>query len=163
MRTVLPRPCAAGFRSGTLARGSPFGASNVGAAQLAEARSIASVAAVQNHFHVHHDGDAALLRQCEELGIAYVPFFPLGGGRAPIDAERVERVAARHGATVAQTALAWLLAASPRILAIPGTGVADHLEENVAASGIRLTERDRVELTPSRRRPPPNGRCAPPP
>ncbi|MFI6579306.1 oxidoreductase [Nocardiopsis sp. NPDC050513] len=123
-----------------------LGVSNVDAAQLAQARSIAPVAAVQNHFHVHHDGDADLLRQCAELGIAYVPFFPLGGGRTPIDVARVERVAARHGATVAQTALAWLLAASPRLLAIPGTGSLDHLEENVAAAGIRLTARDLAEL-----------------
>jgi aryl-alcohol dehydrogenase-like predicted oxidoreductase len=123
-----------------------LGISNVGAAQLAEARSIAPVAAVQNHFHVHHAGDAELLRQCEEAGVAYVPYFPLGGGDRPLEAERLGKIAARHGATVAQVALAWLLAASPVMLAIPGTGSPEHLEENAAAAGLTLTAEDLVDL-----------------
>ena len=123
-----------------------LGISNVGPAQLAEARSIAPVAAVQNHFHVHHAGDTELLRQCEELGVAYVPFFPLGGGDRPLDAERLGKVAARYGATTAQVALAWLLAISPVMLAIPGTGMLDHLEENVAAGDLTLTDDDLADL-----------------
>jgi pyridoxine 4-dehydrogenase len=124
-----------------------LGVSNVDAAQFAEARSIAPVAAVQNHFHIHHATDAELLRECAELGVAYVPYFPLGGGDRPLDRERLDKVAARHGATGAQIALAWLLATSPVMLAIPGTGVPEHLEENVAAAGVTLTDEDIAELT----------------
>jgi aryl-alcohol dehydrogenase-like predicted oxidoreductase len=95
---------------------------------------------------VQHAADLELLRQCTELGIAYAPFFPLGGGINPIDAARVEKVAARHGATNAQVALAWLFAISPVMLAIPGTGTPDHLEENIAAAGLELTEEDLADL-----------------
>ncbi|GAB2866514.1 aldo/keto reductase [Actinoallomurus bryophytorum] len=123
-----------------------LGLSNVDVAQLAEARTVAPVVAVQNHFHVQHLDDRELLRQCAELGVAYAPFFPLGGGFSPIDAERVAKVAARHGATNAQVALAWLLAISPVMLAIPGTGSPEHLEENIAAAGLELTEEDLADL-----------------
>ncbi|MCP3782909.1 aldo/keto reductase [Micromonospora sp. A3M-1-15] len=123
-----------------------LGVSNVDAAQLAEARSIAPVAAVQNHFHVNHRADSNVLAQCEQDGIAYVPFFPLGGGRERIDQAPLATVAARHQATTAQVALAWLLARSPVTLAIPGTSSPDHLAENVAAAGLRLTAEDLAEL-----------------
>jgi aryl-alcohol dehydrogenase-like predicted oxidoreductase len=123
-----------------------LGISNVDAAQLDEAQAIAPVAAVQNSFHVQDQGDVNLLAQCEEAGIAFVPFFPLGGGHRPIDATRMAQITARHEATAAQTALAWLLARSPVLLAIPGTGSLDHLEENMGASRIRLTPQDLAEL-----------------
>jgi aryl-alcohol dehydrogenase-like predicted oxidoreductase len=124
-----------------------LGVSNVDAAQLAEARAIAPVAAVQNSFHVHHHaGDAALLAQCAQDGIAFVPFFPLGGGNDPIDPARLEKVADRHQATVPQVALAWLLATAPCLLAIPGTGNLAHLEENMAAATLRLTPEDMAAL-----------------
>jgi pyridoxine 4-dehydrogenase len=123
-----------------------LGISNVDAAQLAEAQAIAPVAAVQNSFHVQDQGDVKLLAQCEKEGIAFVPFFPLGGGRRPIDATRMAQVTARHEATAAQTALAWLLARSPVLLAIPGTGSLDHLEENMGASRVRLTPQDLAAL-----------------
>jgi aryl-alcohol dehydrogenase-like predicted oxidoreductase len=116
-----------------------LGVSHVDAAQLAEARAIAPVAAVQNAFHVHATADAALLAECARTGTAFVPYFPLGGGRDPIDTARLEKTAARHGATVQQVALAALLAVSPVVLPIPGTGSLTHLEENVAAAHIRLT------------------------
>jgi len=124
-----------------------LGVSNVDAAQLAEARAVAPVAAVQNTFHVHHHaGDAALLAQCAQAGIAFVPFFPLGGGNDPIDPARLEKVADRHEATVPQVALAWLLASSPAMLPIPGTGNLAHLEENTAAATLRLTSEDLATL-----------------
>jgi aryl-alcohol dehydrogenase-like predicted oxidoreductase len=124
-----------------------LGVSNVDAAQLAEARAVAPVAAVQNTFHVHHHaGDAALLAQCAQAGIAFVPFFPLGGGNDPIDPARLEKVADRHQATVPQVALAWLLASSPAMLPIPGTGNLAHLEENTAAAALRLTPEDLATL-----------------
>jgi aryl-alcohol dehydrogenase-like predicted oxidoreductase len=123
-----------------------LGVSNVDSAQLAEARAIAPVAAVQNAFHVHATGDAALLAECARAGTAFVPFFPLGGGFDPIDPTRLEQTAARHGATVQQVALAALLASSPVMLPIPGTGSLAHLAENVGAAGVRLTPEDVARL-----------------
>ena len=119
-----------------------LGVSNVDAAQLAEARAIAPVAAVQNAFHVQATADAGLLAECTRSGTAFVPFFPLGGGLDPIDTSRLEQTAARYGATVQQVALAALLAASPVMLPIPGTGNLAHLEENIGAASLRLTPED---------------------
>ncbi|MEU9746084.1 MULTISPECIES: oxidoreductase [Streptomyces] len=116
--------------------------SNVDAAQFAEARTVAPVTAVQNKYA----DDSALLAECEAAGIAYVPYFPLGGGGTPLDTERLGRVAARRGATTAQIAIAALLARSPSVLAIPGTGTLAHLEENVAAGDIDLGDEDLSEL-----------------
>ncbi|MGI5162192.1 oxidoreductase [Microbispora sp. CA-102843] len=123
-----------------------LGVSNVDAAQLDEARAIAPVAAVQNSFHVQDRGDTELLARCEKDGIAFVPFFPLGGGWRPIDQTRLAAVMERHGATAPQIALAWLLETSPAVLAIPGTGSLDHLEENMGAGRIRLTPEDLAAL-----------------
>lgn len=123
-----------------------LGVSNVDAAQLDEARSIAPVAAVQNQYHVHRADDVAVLARCEEHGMAYVPFFPLGGGFDPIEHGRLADVAKRHDATTAQVALAWLLASSPNMLAIPGTGSPAHLTENLAAAGLHLDAADLAEL-----------------
>ncbi|WP_405401696.1 oxidoreductase [Streptomyces sp. NBC_01104] len=119
-----------------------LGVSNIDAAQLAEARSVAPVACVQNPYA----DDLALLAECEAAGIAYVPFFLLGGGREPLDTRRLEKVAARLDATVAQVQLALLLASSPVMLAIPGTGNLAHLEENMAARDLTLTDEDLAEL-----------------
>lgn len=130
----------AGLREEGLIR--HLGVSNVDAGQFAEARSIAPVAAVQNQ----HADDMAMLAECEEAGIAYVPYFPLGGGGNPLDAERLGKVAARLGATTTQVQLASLLAFSPSLLAIPGTGSLDHLEENMAAGGLALTAEDLAVL-----------------
>ncbi len=123
-----------------------LGVSNVNAAQLTEARAIAPVAAVQNQYHVHQRADAEVLAQCADEGIAYVPYFPLGGGRDKVDPGKLAGVAARHGATTAQIALAWLLATSPVMLPIPGTSSVEHLAENVAAADIQLTADDLAEL-----------------
>ncbi|MCX4447661.1 oxidoreductase [Streptomyces sp. NPDC087866] len=130
----------AGLREEGLIR--HLGVSNVDAAQLAEARSVAPVVCVQNPYA----DDLALLAECEAAGIAYVPFFLLGGGREPLDTRRLEKVAGRLGATVAQVQLALLLASSPVMLAIPGTGNLAHLEENTAARDLVLTEEDLAEL-----------------
>ncbi|MDR8413119.1 oxidoreductase [Nonomuraea sp. 3-1Str] len=119
-----------------------LGVSNVDAAQLAEARAIAPVAAVQNAY----SDDMGLLAECEEAGIAYVPFFLLGGGRDPLDVERLGKVAARLSATTAQVQIALLLATSPSVLAIPGTGALDHLAENLAANELSLSEEDLSDL-----------------
>ncbi|MFD7715075.1 oxidoreductase [Streptomyces sp. NPDC059814] len=119
-----------------------LGVSNIDAAQLSEARSVAPVACVQNPYA----DDLALLAECEAAGIAYVPFFLLGGGREPLDTRRLEKVAARLDATVTQVQLALLLASSPVMLAIPGTGNLAHLEENMAARDLTLTDDDLADL-----------------
>ncbi|TGA92502.1 oxidoreductase [Streptomyces sp. MZ04] len=126
-----------------------LGISNVDVAQLDEALGVAPVVAVQNQYHVHRHDDAAVLARCAEHGIAYVPFFPLGGGHDPIDHARLAQVARRYDATTAQVALAWLLATAPNMLAIPGTGSPAHLAENIAAAGLRLDAADLAELTPA--------------
>ena len=123
-----------------------LGLSNVDLAQLEEASSIAPVVAVQNSFYVAKRDDAALLDACTTRGIAFAPFFPLGGSGTDISDARLAKVAARHGATPPQIALAWLLAISPVTLAIPGTGSQAHLEENIAAGSIALTNGDLAEL-----------------
>lgn len=121
------------------------GVSHVDAAQLAEAQAIAPVTAVQNHFNVQHRADTEVLTRCEKDDIAYVPYFPLGGGRA--DLGTLAGIASRHGATPAQIALAWLLTTSPTTIAIPGASTVAHVTENVAATDIHLTTEDLTELS----------------
>ncbi|HEX5404098.1 MAG TPA: oxidoreductase [Pseudonocardiaceae bacterium] len=123
-----------------------LGVSNVTVNQLAEARAIAPVAQVQNAFNIVMRGDAEMVDTCAAAGIAYVPFFPLGGAFQQTQWDALSGVAGRHGVTERQVALAWLLARSPSILLIPGTSSIAHLEENVAAGGIRLSEQDHAEL-----------------
>jgi pyridoxine 4-dehydrogenase len=129
-----------------------LGLSNVDLAQLEEARAIDSVVAVQNNFHVSNRDDTALLEVCAADGISFVPFFPLGGGDGELDNRHLAKVAKRHDATPQQIALAWLLRVSPVTLAIPGTGSLAHLEENMAAGSIALTDDDLTELRERRRR-----------
>lgn len=119
-----------------------LGVSNVDAVQFAEARAVAPVAAVQNQYA----DDPGMLAECERDGIAYVPYFPLGGGFVPLDTERLGKVAARLGATPAQVRIASVLATSPAVLAIPGTGTLPHLEENLAAGDLVLGDQDLLEL-----------------
>ncbi|MFD5074321.1 oxidoreductase [Streptomyces sp. NPDC058371] len=122
-----------------------IGISNITAADFDEARKIAPIACVQNLYNLARRDDDPLIDACADAGIAYVPFFPVGGFQ-PIVAEQLDAVAARHGATVPQVALAWLLARSPNILLIPGTGSPDHLEENIAAGAVKLSPEDIAEL-----------------
>ncbi|MQY09599.1 aldo/keto reductase [Actinomadura macrotermitis] len=137
----------AGLREEGLIR--HLGLSHVTAAQIEEARAIAPVVAVQNRFDVTQPQDTGLLALCEREGIAYAPYFPLGGFGIPEDA-RVRAVAARHGATPAQVLLAGLMAMSPVVLAIPGTASVEHAEENVRAGRLELTPQDLAGLTPGR-------------
>jgi aryl-alcohol dehydrogenase-like predicted oxidoreductase len=124
-----------------------LGLSNADLDHLAQVRAIAPVTAVQNHFHAGRRDDTELLAACERAGIAYVPYFSLGGGVSDLADARMAEVADRHGATIPQTALAWLIAASPVTLAIPGTGSLAHLEENSAAQSIVLTREDLSDLS----------------
>jgi aryl-alcohol dehydrogenase-like predicted oxidoreductase len=122
-----------------------LGLSNVTSAQVAEARAIAEVACVQNHYNLVHRADDALVDELAGLGIAYVPFFPLGGF-APLQAAALSEVAAALGATPMQAALAWLLARSPNILLIPGTSSLAHLRENLAAAELELSPQSLAKL-----------------
>jgi len=122
-----------------------LGLSNVTAAQVAEARAIAPVVCVQNHYNLVHRDDDALVDDLAGKGIAYVPFFPLGGF-SPLQSSTLSDVAARLGASPMQVALAWLLHRAPNILLIPGTSSPDHLRENLAAAGLALPDETLVEL-----------------
>jgi pyridoxine 4-dehydrogenase len=123
-----------------------IGLSNVEAKHLVECQAIAPVACVQNLYNVTARQDDALVDECAAQGIAYVPFFPLGGFQ-PIQADALEKVAARHGASSRRVALAWLLHRSPAVLIIPGTSSVTHLEDNLAAGTIKLTEDDLADLS----------------
>ncbi|MFD0822439.1 oxidoreductase, partial [Micromonospora zhanjiangensis] len=114
-----------------------LGVSTVTAEQLAEARSIAPVVCVQNHYNIAQRGDDDLVDDTARAGIAYVPYFPLGGF-SPLQSDALRAVAARLGATPMAVALAWLLGRSPNILLIPGTSSVAHLRENVTAAGLEL-------------------------
>lgn len=122
-----------------------LGVSNVTAAQVAEAQGIAEVVCVQNHYNLVHRDDDALIDSLAEQGIAYVPFFPLGGF-SPLNSDVLSRVAARLEATPMQVALAWLLQRSPNLLLIPGTSSPGHLHENLAACDLQLDEASVREL-----------------
>ncbi len=114
-----------------------LGVSVVSSEQLAEARSIAPVVSVQNFYNLAHRADDELVDHCAREGIAYTPFFPLGGF-SPLQSGVLDGVATRLGATPFQVALAWLLRRSPTVLLIPGTSSVAHLRENVAGAGIEL-------------------------
>ena len=114
-----------------------IGLSNVDAAQIAEGQKLASIICVQNYYNLAHRTDDALIDTLAQQGIAYVPFFPLGGF-SPLQSTTLTDVAARMGATPMQVALAWLLQRSPNILVIPGTSSVAHLRENVAAGTLQL-------------------------
>jgi aryl-alcohol dehydrogenase-like predicted oxidoreductase len=114
-----------------------IGLSNVTAAQIAEGRRICDIVCVQNMYNVAHRSDDALIDTLARDGIAYVPFFPLGGF-TPLQSSVLSDVAARLGATPMQVALAWLLRRAPNVLLIPGTSSVAHLRENLAAAELNL-------------------------
>ncbi len=116
-----------------------IGLSNVTPAQVAEGRRLCPIACVQNNYNLAHREDDALIDDLARDGIAYVPFFPLGGF-TPLQSATLSDVAARLGATPLQTALAWLLRRSPNILLIPGTSSTAHLRENLAAASLVLPD-----------------------
>jgi aryl-alcohol dehydrogenase-like predicted oxidoreductase len=111
----------------------------VTAKQVEEARSIAPVVCVQNHYNLVHRNDDELIDALAGEGIAYTPFFPLGGF-TPLQSDELSAIAAEIGATPMQVALAWLLQRSPNILLIPGTSSLSHLSENLAAAELELPE-----------------------
>ena len=114
-----------------------IGLSNVTPTQVAQGRSIAPIVCVQNQYNLAHRGDDALIDELAAAGIAYVPFFPLGGF-SPLQSTALSDVASALSATPLQVTLAWLLQRSPNLLLIPGTSSVAHLHENLAAASLRL-------------------------
>ncbi|MBV9050217.1 MAG: aldo/keto reductase family oxidoreductase [Solirubrobacterales bacterium] len=122
-----------------------LGVSTVSAEQIAEAQSIAPIVCVQNFYNLAHRVDDELIDSLAEQGIAYVPYFPLGGF-SPLQSDALQSVATRLDATAMGVALAWLLQRSQNILLIPGTSSLAHLRENVAGAGLTLSANDVSEL-----------------
>ncbi|MBF7978789.1 MULTISPECIES: aldo/keto reductase family oxidoreductase [Rahnella] len=116
-----------------------IGLSNVTAGQVADAQKLTTIACVQNMYNLANRHDDALVDTLAEQGIAYVPFFPLGGF-SPLQSTSLDEVAAALQATPMQVALAWLLKRSPNILLIPGTSSPEHLQENLASAKLQLSE-----------------------
>ncbi|WP_226011941.1 aldo/keto reductase [Halomicrobium salinisoli] len=123
------------------------GLSNVSVEQLELAEDIVDIATVQNEYNVANREDERVLEACEDKGIGFIPWFPMGGGDLDERKDAVEEIAAAHDATPYQVALAWLLQHSDVILPIPGTSSVEHLEENVAASQLELTDDEMARLT----------------
>ncbi|NKJ05349.1 MULTISPECIES: aldo/keto reductase family oxidoreductase [Rhizobium] len=122
-----------------------IGLSNVTAKQIAEGRGITEIVCVQNQYNLAHRADDTLIDELARDGIAYVPFFPLGGF-SPLQSSTLSDVAARLKATPMQVALAWLLQRAPNILLIPGTSSLEHLQQNLAAAGLVLPKNEIAEL-----------------
>lgn len=120
-----------------------IGLSNISHEQYVESKAITEIVCIQNHYNLAMRNNDAMVDELNSEGIAFVPFFPLGGFR-PIQSETLDKVAASLGATPRQVALAWLLQRSPNILLIPGTSSVEHLRENVKAGSLKLSA-DAVE------------------
>ena len=122
-----------------------LGVSTVTSEQVTEAQAIAPVVCVQNFYNVANREDDALIDALAEQGIAYVPYFPLGGF-TPLQSHALDAVAARRRVSSQAIAVAWLLQRSPNVLLIPGTSSIAHLRENVAAAQLTLSADDLIEL-----------------
>jgi len=121
------------------------GLSNVTVRQLEQARKIVPIVSVQNRYNIGDRHSEDVLKACEKLGIAFLPWYPLGDGAA-LNNRKVKETAKKLKATPAQVALAWLLAKSPVMLPIPGTSSLAHLEENMGAASVRLSDEDMAAL-----------------
>ena len=123
------------------------GLSNVGVREIEAALDIVPVVCVQNRYNLADRSSEAVIETCERGGIAFLPWFPLATGKLARPGGALAEIAARHDATPAQVALAWLLAKSPAMLPIPGTSSVGHLKENAAATDMRLTEEEIATLS----------------
>jgi aryl-alcohol dehydrogenase-like predicted oxidoreductase len=124
-----------------------IGLSEVDVAQLEAAQAVAPIASVQNLYNLANRGHEAVLERTAEQGIAFIPWFPVATGELARPGGVLDAAAKEHGATPAQLALAWLLRRSPVVLPIPGTSSVAHLEENVAAARIELTDEEFEKLS----------------
>jgi pyridoxine 4-dehydrogenase len=123
------------------------GLSQVSVADIQAAQKVLKVATVQNLYNLADRSSEDVLDYCEAQGIGFIPWFPLAAGSLAKPGSVLDGIAKRHGASPSQIALAWLLRRSPVMLPIPGTGKVKHLEENVAAAGITLSDADFKELS----------------
>jgi pyridoxine 4-dehydrogenase len=124
-----------------------IGLSNVTAEQLDAALAVAPIASVQNRYNLSYRAHQPVLDRCEELGIGFIPWYPLAAAElSRADAGALAQIAAEHGATTSQIALAWLLQKSPVVLPIPGTSKVAHLEENLAGADIALSAEEMARL-----------------
>jgi pyridoxine 4-dehydrogenase len=124
-----------------------IGLSQVSVAEIKAAQNVFKVATVQNLYNLADRSSEDVLNYCEQQGIGFIPWFPLASGSLARPGSVLETISKRHGATPSQIALAWLLRRSPVMLPIPGTGKVKHLEENVAAAGVTLSDTDFAELS----------------
>jgi pyridoxine 4-dehydrogenase len=122
-----------------------IGVSNFDVQELERGRKVAKIVSVQNQYNLGDRSSEPVLQACERLGIAFLPWYPLGSGSS-LKIPRVKQIAKKAGATPAQVAIAWLLAKSPAMLPIPGTGSLAHLEENVKAAALALSKEDMALL-----------------
>jgi pyridoxine 4-dehydrogenase len=111
------------------------------------ALDIVPIVSVQNRYNLTDRSSEAVIETCEREGIAFIPWYPLATGRLARPGGALDEISTRHDATPAQVALAWLLARSPVMLPIPGTSSVEHLEENVAATQLRLTDEEVATLS----------------
>ena len=137
------RDCGRSFQQKGLVK--HIGVSNVTPTQVADARKLVPIVCVQNHYNLAHRTDDALIDTLGKDGIAYVPYFPLGGF-TPLQSDTLTRVASDLDITPMQTALAWLLLRAPNLLAIPGTSSRTHLRDNLTAATIDLPASARAAL-----------------
>ena len=126
-----------------------IGVSNFDRKELERARKVAAIVSVQNRYSLDYRRDEDVLEACTKAGITFLPWYPLGAGSA-LGSSKVRTLAKKLGATPAQIAIAWLLAKSPVMLPIPGTGKVAHLEENTAAAAIQLSDEDFKTLNSAR-------------
>jgi pyridoxine 4-dehydrogenase len=124
-----------------------IGLSEVSVPQIQHAQTIVPIVSVQNRYSMADRGSEDVLEYCEKQNLAFIPWFPLAAGKLSGPQSPVERVAAQLKATPSQIALAWLLSRSPVMLPIPGTSKVEHLEENVAAAGLKIDEKKMQELS----------------
>jgi aryl-alcohol dehydrogenase-like predicted oxidoreductase len=122
------------------------GLSEVTVEQIEQARKVVDIVSVQNEYNIGNRKSEKVLEYCEREGIAFIPWFPVAAGKLAAPGGKLDEMAQKHGATVSQLSLAWLLHRSPMMLPIPGTSSIAHLEENLKASDVVLSEAEMVEL-----------------
>jgi aryl-alcohol dehydrogenase-like predicted oxidoreductase len=127
-------------------QGPPVGLSEVKPAEIDQARKVVDIVSVQNLYNVGDRQHEDVVEHCEKHGLAFIPWFPVAAGKLAQPGGKLDAIAKRHGVTVAQLSIAWLLHRSPVMLPIPGTSSVAHLEENLKAAEISLSDADLKEI-----------------
>jgi pyridoxine 4-dehydrogenase len=122
------------------------GLSEVSVAEIVEARKTIEIVSVQNKYNIEDRAAEEVVEYCTKNNLAFIPWFPVAAGKLAKPGGKLDEVAKRHGASVSQLSLAWLLQKSPVILPIPGTSSVAHVEENVASAGVKLSESEWAEI-----------------